>query len=205
MPAPAYRIRTARLVIRCWDPADAPLLSAAINASLEHLRPWMPWANQEPETVEAKAQRLRRFRADFDSDRDFVYGIFNAEETAVLGGAGLHTRAGIGAREIGYGIHADHIGHGYATEAAAALTRVACEVDRVRWVEIRCDPQNGRSAAIPNRLGYRCDATLRHRLLAPDGGPRDVMIWSLLQEEYSNAPAAASQVHAFDALGQRLL
>lgn len=37
-----YRIETARLVIRCYDRADAPLLKAAVDASVEHLRPWMP-------------------------------------------------------------------------------------------------------------------------------------------------------------------
>ena len=47
---PAYRIHTQRLVLRCWQPTDAPLLKAAIDASLEHLRPWLPWAQHEPKT-----------------------------------------------------------------------------------------------------------------------------------------------------------
>lgn len=205
MPGPAYRIQTPRLVLRCWDPADAPLLLEAITASLEHLRPWMPWAHQEPTSVEAKAERLRRFRADFDLDRDFVYGIFSPDEQRVLGGTGLHTRAGEGAREIGYWIHADHIGQGYATEVTAALTRVAFEVDQVRRVEIHCDPENGRSAAVPRRLGYTYEATLRQRLLTDDGSPRDTMIWSLLREEYPQTPAAAAEITALDVLGRRLL
>ncbi len=202
---PAYRIHTSRLVLRCWNPADAPLLTVAITASLEHLRRWMPWAHQEPESVEEKVQRLRRFRADFDSDRDFIYGIFNAEETEVVGGTGLHPRVGEGAREIGYWIHAGRVGRGYATEATAALTRVAFEVDEVRRVEIHCDPNNERSASIPNRLGYRYDATLRQRMLDTDGEPRDTMIWSLLRDEFPDTPAAATQIMAYDALGQRLL
>jgi RimJ/RimL family protein N-acetyltransferase len=39
---PPYRIETERMVLRCWDPADAGLLKEAIDASLDHLRPWMP-------------------------------------------------------------------------------------------------------------------------------------------------------------------
>jgi hypothetical protein len=85
MPAPAYRIETPRLVIRCGNPADAPLLTAAIHASLEHLHPAVPWARQEPESVEAKAQRLRRFGAGLDLDRDFAYGIFNPDGSKVRG------------------------------------------------------------------------------------------------------------------------
>ena len=30
---PAYRIHTQRLVLRCWQPTDAPLLKAAIDAT----------------------------------------------------------------------------------------------------------------------------------------------------------------------------
>jgi RimJ/RimL family protein N-acetyltransferase len=205
MPGPAYRIHTPRLVIRCWNPADAPLLVAAITESLDHLHPWMPWALQEPESVEAKAKRLRQFRSRFDADQDYFYGILDPDETEVLGGTGLHTRIGEGAREIGYWIHARHVGRGYATEAAAALTRVAFEVDEVRRVEIHCAPENAPSAAVPRKLGYTHDATLRRRLPEPDGTLRDTMIWSLFREEYPGSPAAALEVAAFDALDQRIL
>lgn len=66
----------------------------------------MPWAENEPEELERKIRRSRKYRADFDLDRDFVYGIWNADENRVLGGTGLHTRVGEGAREIGYSIRA---------------------------------------------------------------------------------------------------
>jgi RimJ/RimL family protein N-acetyltransferase len=136
--------------MRCWEPADALLLKAAIDASLDHLRPWMPWAQHEPEELEAKIERLRRYRGNFDLGQDFVYGVFDRDETQVLGSSGLHTRVGKGAREIGYWIHADHVNQGLATETSAALTRVAFEVDVVGRVEIHCDPANERSAAVPS-------------------------------------------------------
>ena len=61
----AYRITTDRLVIRCWDPADAALLKEAVDSSLEHLLPWMPWAAAEPTSVEQKADLLRTFAEQF--------------------------------------------------------------------------------------------------------------------------------------------
>lgn len=205
LPGPAYRVCTARLVLRCWNPPDAPLLAAAIEQSLEHLLPWMPWAENEPEELERKIQRLRKYRADFDLDRDFVYGIWNADENQVLGGTGLHTRVGEGAREIGYWIHAQHLRRGYATEAVAALTRIAFEVDAVDRVEIHCDPRNEPSAAIPRKLGYNHDATLRRRGNAPLGLSRDTMIWSMFRDEYYETPSAVAEVKAFDAIGRQLL
>jgi len=89
IPGPAYRIHTPRLVIRCYEPADAPLLQSAIAESLEHLLPWMPWAHDEPEPLQAKVERLRRFRGMFDLGQDFVYAILDRDEARLLGGTGL--------------------------------------------------------------------------------------------------------------------
>ncbi len=200
---PAYRIATSRLVLRCWEPADAPLLKAATDMSIEHLRPWMPWAAHEPTTLEAKVALLRTFRGNFDLDRDYVYGIFDRDESAVLGGSGLHTRLGPGALEIGYWIRADAINQGLATEVAAALTRVAFEVNGVQRVEIHCVTANVRSAAVPRKLGFRHEATLPRRITHGDE-QHDEMIWTLFAEQYASSPAAHVDAAAYDALGRPL-
>ena len=199
---PAYRIETPRLVLRCWNPGDGILLKNAIDASLDHLRPWMPWASGEPTDLNAKIATLRYFRGRFDLNQDYVYGIFDPEETMVLGGTGLHTSLGPNAREIGYWIHAGHINQGFATEVSAALTRVAFEIDQVDRVEIHCDPANVRSASVPRKLGYIHEATLRRRTMLEDGKLRDTMVWTLLEEEYPASVAARMKIKAYDAANQ---
>lgn len=209
MPAvkngPAYRVETERLVLRCWDPKDAPQLQSAIEMSLEHLRPWMPWALHEPEDVAAKVERLRVFRGNFDLGIDFVYGIFTPDESEVIGGTGLHTRRGSDALEIGYWIRADQINKGLATEVSGALTRVAFEIHGVQRVEIHCRPNNVRSAAVPRKLGYVHEGTLRRRVLESDGTYGDTMIWTMFADEYPESPAAGQTIAAYDAAGGRLL
>ncbi len=195
---PAYRIETERLVLRCFSPEDAPKLKEAIDASLDHLLEWLPWAKHEPESLDAEVERLRRYRADFDLDRDWVYGIFARDESVVLGGTGLHPRVGPDALEIGYWIRADRVGQGLATEAVAAIVKVAFEVHNVGHLEIHCDPTNVRSAAIARRLGFTHDATLRRRALRPDGSVRDTMIWSLFASETA-ANVSSVKLTAFDA------
>jgi RimJ/RimL family protein N-acetyltransferase len=202
---PAYRILTERLVIRCWNPADARLLKRAIDASLDHLRPWMPWAMHEPEPVADKVARLRHFRSLFDADEDYVYGIFDRDEREVVGGTGLHLRHGPAAREIGYWLRSDMEGRGLMTETVAALARVAFEVDRIRWLEIRCDPENARSAAVPRRLGFAHEATLARRTETGDGEPRDVMVFTMLQDAFRESPCARAAIEAYDAVGARLI
>lgn len=136
IPGPAYRIVTERTIVRCWYPKDAPLLKAAIEESLDHLQPWMLWANQEPTDLQKKINLIRTFRGNFDLDQDFTYGVFNQEETQVIGGTGLHPLPEEAAREIGYWIHKDHINQGLATEISAALTKVAFEIDNIEAYDV---------------------------------------------------------------------
>ena len=59
MKPPPYRIETDRLVIRCYDPKDAFLVKESVDESIEHLRPWLPWAQHEPTDIEAQIDLLR--------------------------------------------------------------------------------------------------------------------------------------------------
>jgi RimJ/RimL family protein N-acetyltransferase len=201
--AVAYRIETPRLVVRCWNPADAPLLKAALDAGVEHLLPWMPWAAQEPTDVKTKMALLRRWRGEFDLDHDYAYGIFDRAETSCLGSTGLHTRRGPKTREIGYWIRAECTRQGLATEAAAALTRVAFEISGVERIEIHCDIRNAASASVPRKLGFMHEATLRRTSVAADR-PHDSLLWSMFADEYPSSPAARMPLEAFDARGQKL-
>jgi RimJ/RimL family protein N-acetyltransferase len=197
---------TERVVVRCWEPNDAPLLKEAVDSSLDELRPWLPWALNDPQTVEEKVQLLRRFRAQFDLGEDFVYGVFSRDESEVVGGSGFHRRVGEGAFEIGYWIRSSRAGQGLATEATAALTRIGFEVCEVDRIEIHCEPENERSLRIPRKLGYAEEAWLRRRLYpAPGGEPRDVVVFSLFRDTYGGTPAASAELEAFDAVGARVL
>ena len=207
MTDPPYRIVTDRLVVRCWEPRDAPLLKDAVDSSLDHLREWLPWAHDEPQPLAEKVALLRRFRGQFDLGQEFVYGIFSADESEAVGGTGLHRRVGDDALEIGYWTRVSHTGRGLGTESTAALTRVAFEHCGVDRVEIRVDPANVRSARIPQKLGFVEEATLKRRLL-PFGTqtePHDVTVFSLFRERVAETPCAAVAVQAYDAAGTRVV
>jgi RimJ/RimL family protein N-acetyltransferase len=201
---PAYRIETKRLVVRCYNPSDAPLLAESVTESLEHLRPWMPWVYNEPEPIEEKVQRLKLFRGNFDLGQNFTYGIFNPEETKLIGGTGLHTRLSGSELEIGYWIHKDYINRGLVTESTAALVKVAFEIVHVHRLEIHCDPGNLASAAIPRKLGFTHEGTLRAKTAFLDGWS-DSMIWGLLETEYPGSPSSKAEIKVFDANGQQVL
>lgn len=187
--------------MRCWHPDDAPLLKAAIDANLDHLRPWMPWVEHEPTDLDAKVGFLRRCRGTFDLDQDYTFGIFDPDEARVLGGCGLHDRVGSRALEIGYWIHHEVIGQGYATEVAGALTRAAFDFHGVRRVEIRCDGRNEASARVAQKLGYQLEAT---RWAVDEdvwGKPRHTQIWVMHRTAVEETPVDAVVIEARDSSG----
>lgn len=205
IPGPAYHIVTPRLVIRCWNPQDAPLLKKAIQANVDHLLPWLPFARNEPEELQVKIERMRYWRSRFDSDVDYTYGIFNDEESRVVGGTGLHKRVGDRAFEIGYWIDHTVINQGYATEVSAALVKTAFEIMDARRVEIHCDPLNRRSAAVPRKLGFIHEATLRERFPAAESEWTDIMIWSIFAGDYPESPARQIKIQAFDSADRQII
>ncbi|HJS18262.1 MAG TPA: GNAT family protein [Anaerolineales bacterium] len=201
---PAYRILTQRLVVRCYDPSDAQMLADSVTENVEHLKPWMPWAHAEPEPFESKVERVKRFRGMFDLQEDYIYGIFNPQETRLLGGTGLHTRVGDEQLEIGYWIHKDFVNQGLVTESTASLIKVAFELLNIHRLEIHCDPNNFASAAIPRKLGFTHEGTLRARTRFLDRWS-DSMIWALLEEDYPDSPSSGADIQVFDARGVQLL
>jgi RimJ/RimL family protein N-acetyltransferase len=192
-------------VIRCYEPEDAPLLKAAVDSSIEHLLPWMPWARFEPQSVEDKVELLRSFRGQFDLDQQYIYGIFSADETEQLGGSGFHKRANEGSLEIGYWVAASAIGRGIATEVTAVQTRAGFELAGLDRIDIQVEPTNDRSLAIPRKLGFTEEGTLRRRLESHDAGPlRDSTVFSMLREELEGSPCMQYEYLGYDALGAQL-
>jgi RimJ/RimL family protein N-acetyltransferase len=169
------RVDAPPLILRRWAPGDAPALLAAVTASLAHLRPWLPWANCEVSLDQEAAFIDHSIRA-FEDGSGFHYGAYGADGMSVLGGCGIHRREEAGVVEIGYWVHAAHTRRGYATAAAAAMTRLGLSLPNVRRVEIRCDVANLPSAAVPRRLGYRLDRTVEERLEAPAASGR-LIVW----------------------------
>lgn len=139
---------------------DAPALARAVGESLEHLRPWMPWATPVAATPAAQASHVAQSISNWEAATDFEYVLRAASDGPsgpIVGGIGAHGRIGPRAFELGYWTHADYAGRGFMSAAAAALTRLVEASGGVDRLEIHTDEANVRSAAIPSKLGYRLD------------------------------------------------
>lgn len=201
---PAVRIETPRLVLRPWDPSEAGLMIDARVRNRDHLLPWMTWAAVLP-TPEQQAEQMATWSRELMGEgREALYGVFLHDGTLV-GGTGIHDRVGPLGRELGYWVDLRHHRQGYVTEWVAALVQVAFAGLTVDRVEIRCDPLNTRSAAVPRRLGFTHEATLPRRLPGLDGQPRDTMVWSMYRASTPTSPIPTVPIRAFDRIGRRLV
>ena len=176
-----------RLRLRRWRPEDAPLLAAAVTASLDHLRPWMGWVAREPLTVEQRAEMLASREGEWAAGGDAMYGVFRGHE--VVGGCGLHHRIGPGGLEIGYWIHVDHVRRGYATELTRALTSAAFELPGIERVEIHHDKANAASGAVPRALGYERGPERPDEVEAPAEVGVDCT-WTMTRSRWSRRAAS---------------
>jgi RimJ/RimL family protein N-acetyltransferase len=174
---PPKRVRLDEsYLLRLFRTGDAKMIAHAVGESLDHLRPWMPWADDESADERFQRQRLRAVQHKAAIGEEWQYGLFPSDESRVLGSFGLMTRQGPGTIEIGYWVHVDEIGHGLATLASRALTNVSLALPGITTVYIRCDERNTRSAAVPRRLGFTLEQTIVRAPEAPGESGR-LMIW----------------------------
>ena len=137
--------------LRKLSDADAAELLRVVTESLAHLRPWMPWANDDYD-ASSVAEFLTATANGWESGTLFHHAI--TVDGAIVGVAGVDRAAQDEVVEIGYWLHPAYTGRGLATAAAAELIEFAFALDGVRRVQIWHDEANIASSGVPRRLGF---------------------------------------------------
>jgi RimJ/RimL family protein N-acetyltransferase len=156
---PAYPVQTDRLLLRPYAATDFDaLLAIQSRADVARFLYGDPrTAAEVRETLDTKV-RATAIIAEGDNlslaavlrDSDELIG-----DCTLLWASAEHRQA-----EIGFAFHPDHHGHGYATEAAAALLALAFDWLRAHRVFGRLEARNTASARVLERLGMRKEAHL---------------------------------------------
>jgi RimJ/RimL family protein N-acetyltransferase len=173
-----------RVRLRPYREADAPALWEAIDESRAALDVWMPWASEYRTPADALPS-VRYLQARWLLREELTVGIFDRQSGRLLGGSGLARMDWVIRRfEIGYWVRTSAVGQGYATEATQVLTRFAFDQLGARRVEIRMDPRNARSRAVPERLGFTFEGCLRSAFRGVGGQVQDSLVFALLPDEF---------------------
>jgi len=173
-----------RIVLRPFRDSDAAALWDAVDSSRLQLKPWMPWVNDH-NSLDSSRDYVRRMQAKWILREDFPMGIWRIADGRLLGATGLHRIDWtIPAMEIGYWLRPDAEGAGYAMEAVKLLTGLAFDRLQAERIEIRCDALNLRSAALPRRLGFVQEATLRCARRNVDNELGDTLVFALTRADH---------------------
>ena len=165
--------------LRALEESDAPELYALIDRNRAHLAPWMSWAAKQD--VDATVAFIDRARSQFDENDGLQAAVIVADH--IIGVVGFHAINWTHrSTSIGYWLDEQHEGRGTITSCVNALVDHALSDWKLNRIEIRVAPENTRSRAIPQRLGFREEGTLRQAELV---GERylDSVVYSLLASD----------------------
>ncbi|GHB07522.1 GNAT family N-acetyltransferase [Streptomyces termitum] len=157
--APLLPLTTARLSLRLFAPGDADDLYAYQGLASVARYLYRP-AHTRERSGQVAAERAVRtgWRADGDK---LALAVCRRDEPGLLGEVSLSLADARAAQaEIGWTLAPGHQGHGYATEAAAALAGFAFDTLGVHRLYARLDVENTGSVRVCERLGMRREAHL---------------------------------------------
>ncbi len=165
--------------LRLLEPSDAEEMFALVERDRRRLREWMPWVDgtTSPKDSRAFVEHAR------DTEQLDGLGVF--VDGAYAGGIGLRVDAMNRCAEIGYWIGSPWEGRGLVTRACRALIGHAFGDLGMHRVEIRAAQDNLRSRAVPERLGFTQEAALRESGRADARGYVDLVVYGLLDREWT--------------------
>ncbi|HJV25809.1 MAG TPA: GNAT family protein [Aromatoleum sp.] len=147
------------LRLRLLRHGDAAQLYSLTDLNRAHLRQWLPWLNAVKGQDDSLAFIELTLRQHADG-RGFVAGIERGGD--LIGLVGHHPidwkNRSVG---LGYWIAQEWQGRGIMTRCCKAVIAHTFGVIGVHRVTICCAIGNARSRAIPERLGFRLEGTLR--------------------------------------------
>jgi RimJ/RimL family protein N-acetyltransferase len=179
---PTYPIQTERLSLRPFTMADVDAVYAI--QSREDVARYLYWnPRTRAEVRETLAQRATQYRFDELNDA-LAMAVVRRDTGELIGTATLNWASREHWQgELGYVLHPDHHGHGYATEVATALLRLGFEEIGMHRICGRCDGRNEASAKVMARAGMRREAHLRENEFVK-GEWQDEVIYALLAHEW---------------------
>ncbi|MCA9838373.1 MAG: GNAT family N-acetyltransferase [Trueperaceae bacterium] len=170
-----------RLKLELLEPGHASELYMLVDANRDHLGTWMPWV-ENTKSTEDILNFIKSGLNNYAMRNGFQLGL--RFEQKLAGVLGLHyIDWDTGATEMGYWLDKKLEGKGLMTAAVSALLEKLFNHYKLNRVEIRANPANTRSRAIPKRLGFLEEGMLRQTGM--NAGERfDMVVYGLLKEEW---------------------
>jgi ribosomal-protein-serine acetyltransferase len=130
-----------------------------VEANRDRLRRWLPWPDANRSVLDSRAFILR-VRAQARQGSAESLGLWWKDRLVGIAGF-VWIDASNQCAAIGYWLAQEAEGQGLMSAAVAALVRHGFRTLKLNRIEIRAGVRNRRSRAVPERLGFRHEGTLR--------------------------------------------
>jgi ribosomal-protein-serine acetyltransferase len=145
--------------LKLLDDQDAEQLFTLTDSCRAYLRKWLPWVDST-KTIEDTKSFIEMTKKKFVSNNGFESGIWYKGKLA--GVIGFHYIDWANRKtSIGYWLGEQFQGSGLMTKSCIAYLNYAFNELKLNRVEIRCAVENSKSRAIPERLGFKNEGTIR--------------------------------------------
>jgi RimJ/RimL family protein N-acetyltransferase len=182
MLKPSYPIRTARLILRPFTPADLDALHAI--QSLPEVTRYLYWGPRDLEQVREVLETKIGESALLEEGQALGLAVELVATGELIGNATLFWNSRLHrSGEIGYVFHPAHYGRGYATEVGRALLELGFDGLDLHRIAGRLDGRNEASARVLERLGMRREAHLVENEMVK-GEWTDELVYAILQREW---------------------
>lgn len=152
-------------------------LTALAEANREHLKPFLVWAH----VMHTEDQFLGFLQQSILDQQSYGFSIW--QDGQMIGRISIVNMSKKNQTcEIGYWLSVSYQGKGIVTMATQTLMQYAFETMQMHRIEIKCATNNHKSAAVPKRLGFTFEGTLRQAEKYAEGY-RDLALWSKLSNE----------------------
>lgn len=181
---PTSPIETERLVLRTHVPEDIDALYEI--RSRPDVNTYLYSSAMSRAEVQAKLdERIAKYSKLTEPGDSLLLAIVRKDSGTLIGDVSLNWLPGEHQQvEIGYVLHPDHYGLGFATEASRPLLRIAFENLKAHRVRGRLDARNTASARVLEKLGMRKEAHLRENEFVK-GEWADELEYAILVSEWT--------------------
>ena len=113
-----------------------------------------------------------------------VFSVVLKETNKMIGTIELHSYVRLHKAELGYTIHPDFWGKGYAVEASKVLIRWGFLHLQLKRIECNTFMDNPQSIRVVEKLGFEFEGIKRNGYILPDGKIKDLRMYSLTNTQY---------------------
>jgi RimJ/RimL family protein N-acetyltransferase len=154
---PVYPLATERLHIRPYRLDDLDAVLGMFGR--EDVSRYLNWEPMDREAATALLERrLTQTRIDKEGD-GLALVAAEGETDRFIGEVVLRLTSSVSQQgEVGWSVHPDAQGRGYATEAAREMLRLGFEELGLHRIVAECDPRNEASIKVMEKLGMRREA-----------------------------------------------